>query len=35
VRLRFAGRTVRLRFAQVDNEGEFAAAIDAVTLKRR
>jgi hypothetical protein len=32
---RFAGRTVRLRFAEVDNEGPFAAGIDAVTLKRR
>jgi hypothetical protein len=32
---RFAGRTVRLRFAEVDNRGNFAAGIDAVTLKRR
>ena len=30
-----APRAVRLRFAQVDNEGEFAAGIDAVTPKRR
>ncbi len=32
---RFAGRTVRLRLVEVDNEGPFAAGIDAVTLKRR
>ncbi len=32
---RFAGRTVRLRFAEVDNQANFAAGVDAVTLKRR
>jgi hypothetical protein len=32
---RFQGRTVRLRLAQVDNQGNFAAGIDAVTLKRQ
>jgi hypothetical protein len=32
---RFAGRTVRLRFAEVDNQENLAAGIDAVTLKRR
>jgi hypothetical protein len=32
---RFAGRTVRLRFAQVDNQAPLHAGIDAVTLKRR
>jgi hypothetical protein len=32
---RFAGRTVRLRLVEVDNQAPFAAGIDAVTLKRR
>jgi hypothetical protein len=32
---RFAGRTVRLRLVEVDNQGNFSAAVDAVKLKHR
>jgi hypothetical protein len=32
---KFAGKTVRLRFAEADNQGEFNAAVDAVKLKSK
>lgn len=32
---RFAGRTLRLRFAEVDNQGELFAGADAVRLVQK